>query len=54
MDAKNVMVDRGAFKARQETLATAVYEQLRQDILTVALPAESKLKNKPSILGGKI
>jgi DNA-binding GntR family transcriptional regulator len=43
MDAKNVTVDRGAFKARQETLATAVYEQLRQDILTVALPAESKL-----------
>ena len=29
--------------ARQETLASAVYEQLRQDILTVALPAESKL-----------
>ncbi|WP_158818443.1 GntR family transcriptional regulator [Methylocapsa sp. S129] len=27
----------------QETLASAVYEQLRQDILTVALPAESKL-----------
>ena len=43
MDAKNVTADRGAYKARQETLATAVYEQLRQDILTVALPAESKL-----------
>jgi GntR family carbon starvation induced transcriptional regulator len=28
---------------RQETLASAVYEQLRQEILTVALPAESKL-----------
>jgi GntR family carbon starvation induced transcriptional regulator len=30
-------------KAGQETLASAVYEQLRQDILTVALPPDSKL-----------
>ena len=30
-------------KVGQETLASAVYEQLRQDILTVTLPPETKL-----------
>jgi DNA-binding GntR family transcriptional regulator len=39
----NVTTDKSGTKARQETLATSIYEQLRQDILTVALPAESKL-----------
>jgi GntR family carbon starvation induced transcriptional regulator len=35
--------NRPGAKVGQETLASAVYEQLRQDILTVALPPESKL-----------
>lgn len=32
-----------ATKPSKETLASTVYEQLRQDILTVVIPAESKL-----------
>ena len=29
--------------ANKETLASTIYDQLRQDILTVALPADAKL-----------
>jgi GntR family carbon starvation induced transcriptional regulator len=36
-------IKRPGAKNGQETLASSVYEQLRQDILTVALPPESKL-----------
>jgi GntR family carbon starvation induced transcriptional regulator len=37
------ITEKPATKVWQETLATTIYEQLRQDILTVTLPAESKL-----------
>src|SRR5258708_27594786 len=39
---KGTTVRQGA-KASKETLASVIYEQLRQDILTVALPPEAKL-----------
>src|SRR5260370_12273666 len=40
--AKGTTVRQGA-KASQEALASVIYEELRQDILTVALPPEAKL-----------